>query len=233
MGRLHHLAQTLPSNLLAAPNCEFVLMDYNSRDGLYEWVRDHLRPYIQQGVVKYCRTNLPKYFVAGHAKNIAHRQASGDILCNLDADNYLVPGFAEHLAWIFANKPNVVVTSASADVSGNNGCCGKIAVRREHFYSVNGYDEGQTLGWGWDDTNFSFRVRMHNSLENWELERKWNQAIDHSNAERVKNYPVKNIQETEAWSVERLNNISHNRDYVANKGQEWGTISDLTVGLEP
>jgi glycosyltransferase involved in cell wall biosynthesis len=226
MGRLHHLAQTMPSNLFVAPKSEFVICDYNSQDGLYEWARDNLK-----GKVVYVRTRTPQYFCAGHAKNIAHRHATGDILCNLDADNFLVPGFPEYLEQLFTERPNICVTSFSQDFALNHGCAGKIAVRREHFYSVNGYDEGQDQGWGWDDTNYSFRVRMHNSLELVELDRKWNRAIGHGNHERVKNYPVRDIEKTEKWSVDRLKAIAENKDYVANKGVEWGAAPDLVVGL--
>jgi hypothetical protein len=41
MGRLGQLKETLPANLrvLQGANVEFVLVDYNTRDGLEEWVR--------------------------------------------------------------------------------------------------------------------------------------------------------------------------------------------------
>ncbi|KKL80749.1 hypothetical protein LCGC14_2001600, partial [marine sediment metagenome] len=41
MGRLYNLKETLPKNIEANgeyPNVEFVILDYNSSDGLGDWV---------------------------------------------------------------------------------------------------------------------------------------------------------------------------------------------------
>src|SRR5580704_1798101 len=51
-GRLHHLRRTLPQNIADNrdyPNLEFVLLDYNSTDGLGEWVRHELSEEIASG----------------------------------------------------------------------------------------------------------------------------------------------------------------------------------------
>lgn len=233
MGRLHHLSQTIPASIAnteSYPNREFVILNYGSKDGLHEWVRDNLKPWIEKGIVKYYRTQKPEYFVATHAKNIAHRKATGDILCNLDADNYVLPGFPEYLADAF--RMPCVVAAPSVDINGVPGSCGKIAVLRQHFYSVNGYDEDQNRGWGWDDTNFQFRVRMHNSLPLVIAESKWSLTIGHSNEDRGANWKDKDVIRTEKESVDRLNEVARTGKYVVNIGKYWGHVSDLSSSLE-
>ena len=46
MNRLHHIRQTLPKNIADNSdyeNVEFILLDYNSSDGLEEWVKETMQ----------------------------------------------------------------------------------------------------------------------------------------------------------------------------------------------
>src|SRR5688572_31144005 len=97
MGRIHDLAQTLPRNMADNadyPALEFVLLDYHSRDGLEQWVKDHLMPHIESGRLVYARTVEPEWYEMAHSRNVAFKLASGQIVCNVDADNWTGPGFA-------------------------------------------------------------------------------------------------------------------------------------------
>ena len=230
MGRLHHLQRTIIPNLLNAEDCEFVIVNYNSNDGLHEWVGQNLRSWIDRGIVKYYRTKEPKFFFAAHAKNIAHRQATGDILCNIDADNFIIEGYKEFLLDVFKQKKCMVV-SPSLDIFGNPGCCGKIAVLREHFYSVNGYDEDLTFGWCWEDTNLHYRAKHLNDLTSILTETKFCKTIKHYNEERYKNFENKNLQKSQQMGVNRLNEIMETKDYIANKNREWGYAKDLSSDI--
>lgn len=236
MNRLHHLANTLSNNLQVAStiDSEIVLLDYGSTDGLYEWIKDNwpqLQGFVLSERFRYVYTSEPKYFFAAHAKNVAHRAATGDVLCNLDADNFLVQGYPEFLLKSFSEDSQIVIPSSGKDPDGNCGTCGKIAVTKESFYKVNGYDESQNQGWGWDDTNFQFRVRMHNNLRIVPCSIAFNKAIPHSNDERVANYPNKNILETQEMSIANLRRIEEEKDYIANVGKEWGRAK-LTENFE-
>src|ERR1041385_4064662 len=75
MGRLHHLRQTLPRNLKSNARLpvQFVVLDYNSRDGLGDWIRSSVEAEIKAGRLLYARTTAPRFFNMAHAKNIAHR----------------------------------------------------------------------------------------------------------------------------------------------------------------
>jgi hypothetical protein len=122
---------------------------------------------------------------------------------------------------VFSENPNSIVAFESKDSAGNDGCAGIIAARRDHFYSVNGYDESIYLGWGYDDMNYQFRCRMHNGLVLVTPE-KICSCIPHSNRIRSENFQLKDIE----MSRELSNNICYiaaeKKDYVANKNCEWG-----------
>ena len=92
MNRLSHLKKTLEKNIcdnLVYENLEFILLDYNSTDGLENWAKNDLKNYIEKGILKYYRTSEPNSFHRSHSRNVAMKLASGDIVCNLDADNFL------------------------------------------------------------------------------------------------------------------------------------------------
>jgi hypothetical protein len=227
MDRLFHLEQTLPRNISNASSfkdAEFVLLNYGGRDGLDEWVRKNLSSEMDSGRVSYYSTTEPKYWVAAHAKNIAHRLASGDILCNVDSDILIPEGFCEYISGAFASNPDIIVAFDSADPCGNHGCAGIVACRREHFYSVNGYDEGIRMGWGYDDMNFQFRCRMRNSLELL-VPPKMCLCIPHSNEVRTANCQFKEIEATRAMSMQMCERSAEDKDYVANKNSPWGSCS--------
>src|SRR5215469_11906059 len=106
--RTSHLRQTLPSNLADNadyPDCKFVVLDYNSRDDLLDYlVAHHARDIASGRLVVYSMpppggVEIP--FRMAHAKNMAHRCGileGATILVNLDADNFTGPGFAGYVA---------------------------------------------------------------------------------------------------------------------------------------
>ena len=224
MGRLYHLEQTILRNIEAVADydeCEFILLDYNSKDGLKEWVAENLDVHMKTGRVKYYRTDEPSYYISSHAKNLAHKMASGDILCNIDSDITIPNGFCDFIKGVFLENENSIISFDSKDRQGNNGCAGIIAAKREHFYSVNGYDEKIYLGWGYDDMNYQFRCRMHNNLRLVTPEPICS-CIDHSNEVRSENFQLKDIVASRDISYAICLAAAEDKDYVANKDEEWG-----------
>lgn len=225
MDRLFHLEQVMPRNILNSASfdeVEFVLLDYGSTDGLESWVRSNLSGEIDSGRVSYYRTEEPRYWVAAHAKNMAHKLATGDLICNLDSDILIPEGFCEYLASVFDSDPMSIVAFESEDPYGNHGCAGIVAAKKEHFYSVNGYDEGIRLGWGYDDMNFQFRCRMKNSLK-LVIPPKICLCIPHSNEVRTVNCRIKEIEFTKSMSMSLCETSARECDYTANKNAPWGS----------
>ena len=92
MNRCTHIKSTLLKNIEEnyIPNVtEFVLLDYNSSDGLEDWVYKNAMYYIDKGILKFYRNNTATFFHRAHARNQCLRLATSDIICNIDADNYM------------------------------------------------------------------------------------------------------------------------------------------------
>jgi len=85
MNRLHHLKETLPMNVAdnaTTENIEFVILDYNSTDGLEAWMQQKFDIFC--GKVVYFKTTQPTFYNRSHSRNMAFRLASGDVVCNLE-----------------------------------------------------------------------------------------------------------------------------------------------------
>ena len=174
MGRAHHLRQTLPKNLAdtvdwARPEAvEFVVLDYSSPDDLAEWITTdpQLKPYLEAGILKFARCPGQRYFRHSHAKNMAHALASGDYVCNLDADNFVGVGFTQYLRAVFTRRPNAIVASNRLDArlrgGVHKGCMGRVALSKANFELLGGYDESDRFrGWSGEDSDLLIRaVRM-------------------------------------------------------------------------
>jgi len=119
MNRLYYLSQTLPVNIKenqGYPNLEFVVLNYNSRDDMDDWMRTHMGQHIESGLVKYYRTDEPEFFNLAHSKNMATKLATGDIICNIDADNYAGPGYVNWVQERFSTKgPGIEITTIRRD----------------------------------------------------------------------------------------------------------------------
>jgi len=169
MNRMQHLQQTLEKNIqdnYLPEEVEFVLLDYNSQDGLEQWVYQNMMPYIESGMLFYYKTLEPQYYFRSHSRNMAFRLANADILCNLDADNFLGKGFAAFMLEEFSKFDNIFYVN---DYSLND-TYGRVCVRTGDFISIRGYNEA-LKGYGYEDNDFQNRlissglkpVSFHNS----------------------------------------------------------------------
>lgn len=211
-GRTHHLAQTLPVNLLHNldnPNAKFIVLDYGSQDNLLEYLQSHYPTLIEAGrlVVYSYRTHAP--FHMAHAKNMAHRLGileGADFLCNLDADNFTGPCFADYLNRMF--HPAYTVSAANADDppavvwpevflwantlgfgaerSRMRGTNGRIAISARAFIKSGGYDEKYAT-WSPDDKDFNVRLRRL-GYQGIEIDQAFLRVILHNDKMRFKEY---------------------------------------------
>ena len=193
-GRLAHLRETLPQNMADNadyPDLEFVVVDYNSEDGLKEWIEDNFQTEMGNGRLKYVHAPDHKYFHMAHAKNIAHRMATGDIICNIDADNFTKQGFAAYIDDVFRTTENIFLRSAKINRQKipDTGLGGRIAVRRSDFYTVGGYNE-DTSGWGPEDADFARRLERI-GLSELEIPYEYLKFITHNDDLRFENYSSK------------------------------------------
>lgn len=194
MGRTHHLKETLPQNLRESSgvDAEFVVLNYNSPDDLHDWITTdpEMQKYIKSGRLRYGRTTEPEHFHMSHAKNMAHRMATGDVLCNVDADNSIGVGFSAFLEAQFSKDMNIVM-NPSHGVSRHfppeeRGFFGRIAISAGNFHLIGGYDE-EFQGWGGEDNDLIRRAKA-NGVEHLRFENmKYLGVICHTNVERAEN----------------------------------------------
>lgn len=216
MGRLHHLEQTFLRNIswaMSYGSTEFILLDFNSPDGLEEWARRNLKPLIEKRAVTYCKTCRPQHFQMAKAKNVAALLTSGQIICNLDADNLLGEGFVEHIVDLV--KCRTIVCSER----GLEGIGGRIAMQREDFISLGGYDE-RFQGHGHDDDDLINRAKASGFTVRV-FDRRHYLFISHSHEERARYLP-RSLAQT--WPLHRAMSqraIQSGR-LVANEGKYWG-----------
>lgn len=194
MNRLCHLQQTLEKNIIdnyLVDDVEFVLLDYNSTDGLGEWVQQNMQTYIDSGILVYYKTTEPKVYQRSHSRNMAFRLANAEICCNLDADNFLGKGFAAFMIQEFATHNNVFYTNNHSF----NDTFGRISVRYSDFEAIRGYNEA-LKSYGYEDNDFMNRLVLHGLQPMSFQDPEFYHYISHSAENRVsEEYMAKNLSE--------------------------------------
>lgn len=187
MNRLHHLKQTLPKNIndnLGYGNIEFVLLNYNSKDDLDEWVKSEMQEYIDSGILTYYKTTEPESFHMSHSKNVVARCATGDIICNIDADNFTGEGFADYTNKMFYENDNIFLTTDT--YHSIRDCYGRICIKKKDFYKSCGYDENME-SYGFEDNDLKNRLQLLSLTKVYITDRSFLSAISHQDTERLKN----------------------------------------------
>lgn len=234
MNRLHHITRTMPVSIkanLSYEKVEFVLLDYNSKDGLEQWVKTNMMEYIESGILVYYQMAEPKprFFNMTHAKNVAHKLGTGDVLCNLDADNFALEGHADYLMdvfWEYFDEDIFVAPCRRMRGSGSGaGVWGRICTRKKKFYEVGGYNEVWNR-WGGDDHDYNKRLRMSGSKLKC-LDIRYLRCINHSNRERFGRYRTiggramgSKISGRRSWK--RFSTYIREYGYKANIDNNWG-----------
>ena len=185
MNRLHHLKHTLKKNIecnLNHPNFEFVLLNYNSSDNLNHWIRENFSHYLEKKVLVYYQTKEPKYFHMSHAKNVAVKCSSGEIVCNIDADNFTGKDFVYYVDESFKNDKNIFITASQK--LGSQDTKGRLCLRRDDFDLLTGYDESM-VDYGFEDVDLINRLILLGRKKIQINNPFFLQAIKHSDSERL------------------------------------------------
>lgn len=226
MGRLDQLQQTLPAIL--ADNGEFhgleiVLLDYGSRDGLSDWVKDKFTDYIVSGMLVYLRLENVDYYKHSHSRNVCFLASRGEIVCNVDADNFVPRGFLSHLSSLLHRHPRTCASFRE----GPRGCRGRLAMFRDDFLRVGGYDE-EFEGWGYDDKDLRARLILA-GCEFERIDPAFAGCLAHDDHRRVANMPsscqVKRVTSRRNRSLSRIKRARN--QFYANAGREWGLATLL------
>jgi hypothetical protein len=206
--RLPYLSQTLPVNIAEnsdSPNLEFVVLNYNSKDGMDEWMKANMKIHMESGLLRYYKTNEPEYFILSHSKNMVTKLATGDIICNIDADNFAGPGYFRWVEECFnRHGPDTLITTIRRDAIPYRDQGGKLCFTKALFNAVNGYDES-LFGYGMDDVELANRLENAGARRVFIKDEKFLRFIGHSDLERVLNqkYP-NNLKSIYACTSEQL-----------------------------
>lgn len=159
--RLWQLKETLAVNLeviRAVAGAEIVLLDYHSEDGLFDYIQSNFMDSIESQKLRYYRLkSKAPYFDMSYAKNVSHRLAGGDILFNLDADNFIGTTVPELL-----NLPVTHILVSKMIAGTDTGRCGRIGIHADMFHKLRGYNE-LIFGMANDDGDFVYRA-MNNKM---------------------------------------------------------------------
>lgn len=229
MGRADDLKQTLPINIMDNadyPNIEFVVLNYNSQDAMHEYMTSPaMRPHIQNGKVRYLKTRIPKHFSMSHSRNLAFLNATGDIVTNVDADNYTGKGFASYL-----NKLANVRSRRVIFAKGKRRNHGRLGMFKDEFIGIGGYDE-DLIGYGGDDQSLILRAMYLGYTLMW-----WaNSPVDFTRRIVTPRDLVGSNMENSDWmETEHLNRQTtldkiDRGEFVTNTNRIWGQIEDLEI----
>jgi hypothetical protein len=219
MNRLHTLREVLPRNLednRHYSKLEWLLLDYNSSDGLEDWVATEMREHIESGLLTYCRTTQPQYYSMTHSRNLAFKLASGAIVHNVDADNYTNHGFAPYLNRLANQCPERAVFA-----KGMRLLRGRLGFYRRDFIDIlGGYDE-DLKGYGHDDRDL-FERAMHSGFTLLWFGGRFVDRIRTPRSVVGQNMQNRNWRETETRNKAISEASIRAGRYRANGGRRWG-----------
>uniref|UniRef100_A0A6M3ISB9 Putative glycosyltransferase n=1 Tax=viral metagenome TaxID=1070528 RepID=A0A6M3ISB9_9ZZZZ len=216
MNRLGDLQKTLLKNIADNadyPHVEFVVLDYNSSDGLGDWMRG------LEGVgsaVNYYRTTEPEYYSMAHSRNIAFKMAEGEIVVNVDADGYTNAGFAAYLNRLANEQPRKAIFA-----KGKKMMRGRLGFYKDEFINeLGGYDE-DLLGYGHDDHDLMTRAWGLGYKLMW-FGGQFCGLVDNHRKHQGGNYQHSSWKYTERRNkLLSLYNLSVGQ-FKANEGRHWG-----------
>lgn len=211
------------------PNVEFVLLDYGSEDGLEEWVISNMQDELRSGILNFKRTSKPKRYLSSHSKNMVHRQSTGDIVCNLDGDNFTGRGFSEYLNQHFQDYPNSFLSVNYKNNWGEKSdTFGRIVCWKKDFEQIGGYDE-QMRWYSYEDIDFCERLRKSGIEQHFISNEEFLKTIPHGDEERVRKNATPEISEIYILYIDPLTSklIFIFRDGSFSKG----TLMDMNKGF--
>jgi Glycosyl transferase family 2/Polysaccharide pyruvyl transferase len=223
MNREHDLKLTLQHNLSildSYDDCEIIVLNYNSKGDLDEWIRT-----IHSSKLVYFKESTAEYFSMSHSKNMGGRLSNAKYIVNLDADNYLNRDYVDGL--ILEIKKDIDYPSITKESKYNGiGLDGRVGIKRSVFNYIRGYDE-MMKGWGGDDFDIQNRVLAAGfSISYVRLTDERNVVISQTKEYRGENYDENNKDIEE--SFHRNAKIALDRYRLVNPdGFGCGSVVDI------
>lgn len=229
MGRRKSLEQTLKFFLMQDyPYLEVIVVNYNSPDGLHDWLVDEFSNQIQIG--KLIEVFVPQklHFHHAHSRNVGLKAAMGDWVLYLDADCRPNTKLTSYLFNRMSHIPHIF---GCFGPNCPRDAVGTLFAKRQDLLDLGGYME-QLEGWGYEDGDMRDRLYLL-GREMFSISGSMVSSVKHEDFRRCMYFkPPYNKQEKEnpkSWL--RLNqeeNYHKSKDYIdehgyrANKDIDWG-----------
>lgn len=225
MNRLDFIKLTLLKNLQVIESFnnkqnnykfEISLCNYDSKDDLDIYINNNFKRYIDSNILIYIKVDNKKFFNISHAKNIAHKYSNGDILVNIDADNFITEEYIIKyiLGFMIKNKNTIIVS---------NTTMGKISLYRDVFLDIDGYNEN-LIGYGYDDIDLINRCMKYHKLKKIVSINKYDLFINHDIETKMSNYENKDFH----------NNLERNQEimnfYLKNNIKKVNEYNNIIFG---
>jgi hypothetical protein len=232
-GRLFQLERTLPENLLRTAgfdDVEFVILNYNSPDNLHLWIQAHMIKHIRSGRIRYALNPEPAQFHSSKAKNQAHRIATGDILVNLDSDNFIGESY-KLIKETFVKSKEICLQMYGGRC--RDGTFGRIAMHKDYFYALGGYDES-FLPMGGQDVDLIHRAKAFGLSHVLVKDNRIGSAIRNSLDLNMQytGFSGKDYSHHNNVNLTKMRQNLAAKIIVANQGKRWGEISRLVIAQE-
>ena len=216
--RAHQLKKTFEANLevlKSEPDVEWVILNYNSSDDLHAYM---LRQITRAGGrVVYAVETSGRPWHCSVAKNIAHKISSGDVLMNLDCDNWIADAIRAIKTELTATRDVLHLSSGLGD-----GTFGRIIVRRSLFFQFGGYDEN-LHPMGYQDSDLLERLKTAGAVIKV-VTCATGITVQNTKEESILNCRIASNTWDDFQRMNRqmsINNIVAGR-LVANAGAKWG-----------
>jgi len=184
----------------------------------------------------YVRTDKPTYFSMSHSRNIGCRIASGDIVLNVDADNFTRDIKDVEPKLCFAEYINMLANQQSRKAlfaKGRHLLHGRIGFYKNEFIELlGGYDENM-FGYGHEDIDL-WRRAMAQDFKLMCFGGQYYSRLETPDKKKNENFPL-------PWQVtEQRNKTLSHQNYVAgrfraNHERPWGAariVKNFTEELE-
>lgn len=178
------LMQNLEDNKFLYDYVEFILVDFGSSDGLQNWIISNFQNELSTGYLKYFYTEQLEFWDMSRAKNTAHILASGDILVNLDCDNFTGKGGATYVVEQFKQYGEKLLLHQTSSDPGD-GTHGRISLKKKFFYLAGGYNE-KFHPMGYQDVDLILRLVRIGLVYTPKCDPNYAKAIRNSKEESVR-----------------------------------------------
>jgi hypothetical protein len=121
-----------------------------------------MREHIESGVLNFYRADGHSRYLPSHSRNVTFRLAAGDIIVNVDADNYVGKGFARRINQCMSVCDSRIIAVSERfllPTSTRLLLKGRFALHRSDLISLGGFDEDLDSGGGYSNEDLHLVLR--------------------------------------------------------------------------